>query len=69
MLNSTVLEVAIGLVFCYASVALITSSIYEAIASYRGLRSETLFKGIQSLLNAKDPNNQLLLGHLQPCMG
>ncbi len=62
MLNSTVLEVAIGLVFCYASVSLITSSIYEAFASYLGLRSTTLFKGIQCLINAKDPNNQLLLG-------
>jgi len=63
MFNSTVLEVAIGLVFCYASVALITSSIYEAIASWLNLRSKTLFQGIQSLLNeGKGSNQTLLLG-------
>lgn len=61
MFNSTVLEVAIGLVFCYASVALITSSIYEAIASWLNLRSKTLFKGIQSLLNEAEGKNQTLL--------
>jgi hypothetical protein len=52
MFNSTVLEVAIGLVFCYASVALIASSVYEAIASWLNLRSKTLFTGIARLLNA-----------------
>jgi hypothetical protein len=70
MFNSTVLEVAIGLVFCFASVSLITSSIYEAISSYLNLRSTTLLSGIQSLLNAKDDpktkvlteNQKLLLG-------
>lgn len=61
MFNSTVLEVAIGLVFCYASVSLITSSIYEAIASGLNLRSKTLFKGIQSLLNEGEGSNQTLL--------
>jgi len=54
MLNSTVLEVAIGLVFCYASVALIASSIYEAIASWLNLRSKTLLTGVGYLLNAKN---------------
>ncbi len=54
MLNSTVLEVAIGLVFCYATVALIVSSINEAIASVLKRRSGTLFDGIKALLN--DPN-------------
>lgn len=63
MFNSTVLEVAIGLAFCYASVALMASSIYEAIASGFNLRSKTLLNGIQSLLNANDPGQQeLLLG-------
>jgi len=51
MLQSTVLEVVIGLVFCYASVALIVSSISEAIASVLKLRSESLLKGVKSLLN------------------
>lgn len=54
MFNSTVLEVAIGLVFCYASVALIASSVYEAIASWINLRSKTLFTGVSYLLNATD---------------
>lgn len=63
MFNSTVLEVAIGMVFCYASVALITSSIYEAIASWLSLRSKTLFDGIKSLLNGQNGNNlELILG-------
>ncbi len=51
MLNSTTLEVAIGLVFCYASVALIVSSINEAIASALKLRSSSLLDGVKTLLN------------------
>lgn len=52
MLNSNVVEVAIGLVFCYASVALMSSSVFEAIANWLNLRSQNLFKGIRQLLNA-----------------
>lgn len=51
MFNSAVLETAIGLVFCYAAVTLIVSSINEAIASALSLRSGTLLEGIKSLLN------------------
>ncbi len=61
MYNSTVLEVAIGLVFCYASVALITSAIYEAIASWLNLRSKTLFNGVQRLLSEDEGSDQTLL--------
>lgn len=61
MLNSTVLEVSIGLVFCYASVALITSSIYEAIASWLSLRSKTLLAGIKNLLNTDSPTGKEIL--------
>lgn len=61
MFNSTVLEVAIGLVFCYASVALIASSVYEAVASWLNLRAETLVSGIRSLLNAKDDDGHELV--------
>jgi hypothetical protein len=61
MLNSTVLEVAIGLIFCYASVALISSSIYEAIASWANLRSKTLLSGLSELLNGKTSTGQALL--------
>ena len=51
MLNSTVLEVAIGLVFCFASISLIASSINEAIASALKLRGRSLLVGIKALLN------------------
>jgi len=61
MFNSTVLEVVIGLVFCYASVALIASSVYEAIASWLNLRASTLLCGITVLLNAKDDAGKELL--------
>lgn len=61
MLSSTVVEVAIGLVFCYASVALITSSIYESIASFLSLRSRSLLTGIRSLLNANNIAGEELL--------
>ncbi len=62
MFNSTVLEVAVGLIFCYASVALIASSIYEALASWLNLRSKTLLCGLTELLNAKsDSGKELLL--------
>lgn len=62
MLNSTVLEVAIGLTFCYASLALIVSSIYEGIASWLSLRASTLVAGIGQLLNAKgDDGRELML--------
>jgi hypothetical protein len=54
VLNTPVLEVAIGLVFCYAAVGLIVSSINEAIASVLKLRAVTLLNGIKQLLN--DPN-------------
>lgn len=71
MFNTTTVEVAIGLVFCYASVALIVSSINEAIASLFNLRSNTLLEGVKSMLN--DPNfdglalnvyNHSLVSHL-----
>lgn len=63
MINSNVVEVAIGLVFCYASVALMASSIFEAIANWFKLRSKSLFDGIYALLNAGDSSagQQLLL--------
>lgn len=51
MLNSTVLEVSVGLVFCYASVALLASSICEAIASLLKLRARSLLDGVKALLD------------------
>lgn len=51
MLNSTVLEVAIGLVFTYAALALMVSSITEAISSALKLRAKSLLVGVKQLLN------------------
>lgn len=51
MLGSTVLEVAIGLTFCYATLALIVSTLQEALASAFRLRANTLLAGIKSMLN------------------
>jgi hypothetical protein len=64
MFGSTILEVAIGLTFCYASLALITSTIQEAIASALRLRARSLLGGIKTMLN--DPGfNQLALALYQ----
>jgi len=51
MFGSTVLEVAVGLTFCYATVALIVSTVQEAIASALQLRARSLLNGIKSMLN------------------
>jgi hypothetical protein len=51
MFGSTVLEVAIGMTFCYASVALITSTLQEALASLMRLRARSLLGGVKSMLN------------------
>ena len=54
MFGSTVLEVAIGLTFCYAAVALIVSTVQEALASLLRLRARTLLEGVKTMLN--DPH-------------
>ena len=54
MFGSTVLEVAIGLTFCYAALALIVSTVQEALASALRLRAHTLLDGVKSMLN--DPH-------------
>jgi hypothetical protein len=51
MFGSTVLEVAIGLTFCYGTVALIVSTLQEALAAVFRLRANTLLDGIKSMLN------------------
>ncbi|RJG16087.1 hypothetical protein [Massilia cavernae] len=51
MFGSTVLEVAVGLTFCYAAVALIVSTLQEAIASVLRLRARTLLEGVKTMLN------------------
>jgi hypothetical protein len=54
MLGSTVLEVAIGLTFCFGTVALIVTTIQEALASIFRLRANTLLAGVKNMLG--DPN-------------
>jgi len=51
MFGSTVLEVAIGMMVCFGSVALIASSVQEAAASIFRLRARTLLAGVSQLLN------------------
>ena len=51
MFGSTVLEVVVGLTFCYASVALIVSTLQEALASALRLRANCLYSGIKNMLN------------------
>jgi hypothetical protein len=54
MFGSTVLELAIGVIFSFLMISLVTSAVTEAIASARGWRADTLLQGVKDLLN--DPN-------------
>src|SRR5215469_16867887 len=51
MFNSTVLDVAVGLVFTFLAVSLAVSAITEGLASILGWRSQTLLQGVKDLLN------------------
>jgi hypothetical protein len=62
MFNSTILDVAIGVVFCFASVALFVSAINEAISSALKLRHRTLLQGLKQMLN--DPAGSGLVAKL-----
>ena len=54
MFQTTILDVAIGLVFMFLGISLIVSAITEGVASMVNWRARTLLAGVQSLLN--DPN-------------
>lgn len=58
MLGSSVLELAIGLTFCYGTVALVVATVQEALAAAFRLRANTLLAGIKSMLN--DPRFEAL---------
>ncbi len=60
MFGSTVLEVAVGLTFCYATVALIVSTLQEALAAALRMRARCLLDGVKSMLN--DPAFTALAG-------
>jgi hypothetical protein len=51
MFDTPVINVAIGLVFCFAAVSLAASTVTEALASLVKLRANTLLTGIQAMLN------------------
>lgn len=50
MLDTPIMDVAIGLIFFYVLLSLVCSSIQEIIASIFGLRSRNLEKGIKNLI-------------------
>ena len=50
MLDSPIVDVAMGLVFFHVTLSLVCSSIQEIIASLLGLRSRNLKKGIRNLV-------------------
>jgi len=54
VLGGVAIDVAIGLVFCYASISIISSAIYEAFASLFKLRAASLLDGVKAMLNDKD---------------
>ena len=60
MLNSTILDVAIGLTFTFLAMSLAVSSIVEAIASATKWRSTTLLQGVKDLLNDQNFNGLAL---------
>lgn len=68
MFNSTILDVAVGLIFTFLAISLIASTATEALASGLKWRSATLLQGIKSLVNdptfagvAKDLYNHALV--------
>lgn len=51
MLNSSMIDVLIGVVFTFLAVSLAASAITEAISSFLNLRQTTLLNGVKALLN------------------
>lgn len=58
MFGSTVLEVAIGLTFCYGTLALVVSTLQEALAAAFGLRANMLLDAVRRML--ADPRCEAL---------
>jgi hypothetical protein len=54
MFGSTILDLAMGLIFTFLIISLVTSTATEAVASASGWRANTLLQGIKDLLNDKD---------------
>ena len=62
MFGSTILDVAIGVIFSFLAVSLFTSATVEAINSLLQLRAVNLKSGIMALVN--DPSFDGLAKHL-----
>jgi hypothetical protein len=60
MFGSTVLDLAVGLIFTFLVISLITSATTEAFASAMKLRASTLCQGIKDLLNDEQFNGLAL---------
>lgn len=60
MFGSTVLDLAIGLIFSFLVISLITSTATEAVASAFSWRADTLLQGVKDLLNDKKFNGLAL---------
>jgi hypothetical protein len=58
MFGSTVLEVAIGLTFCYGTMAMVVSTLQEALAAAFSLRANMLLAAIKRMLD--DPRCEAL---------
>ncbi len=54
MFGSTVLEIAVGLVFIYLVLSLVCTSVNEYIAQMLGLRAENLYNAIHGLFDGPD---------------
>jgi hypothetical protein len=54
MFNSTIFDLAFGLVCVFLAISLLTSAVTEALSTAVGLRAKTLLSGIKQLLNDKD---------------
>ncbi|MGH8853598.1 MAG: hypothetical protein ACREWI_04880 [Telluria sp.] len=62
MFGSTVLEVAIGLTFCYGTIAMVVSALQEALAAAFSLRANMLLAAIKRMLD--DPRCEALARRL-----
>jgi len=51
MFGSTILDVALGVIFTFLTLSLVTSAAIEVAASASGWRADTLFIGVKELLN------------------
>jgi hypothetical protein len=51
MFDTPIINVAIGLVFCFAAMSLAASTVTEGLASVIKLRANTLVTGVQQMLN------------------